>query len=60
MIAAIRECAPGTRVLVLTGTALQSAQRMADEADGFLLKPAAMPSLAGVVCDVARGVRIRN
>jgi DNA-binding NarL/FixJ family response regulator len=59
MIAAIRECAPRTRVLVLTGTALDSAQRMADEADGFLLKPTPMPSLAGVVGDVARGLNVR-
>ena len=57
MISAIRECAPDTRVLVLTGTAFESAQRVAGEADGFLLKPAPMPSLAGIVCDVARGVR---
>ena len=53
MVGAIRERAPGTRVLILTGTSLEAAQRIAEEADGFLLKPAPMPELASIVCSVA-------
>lgn len=53
MVGAIRERAPGTRILVLTGSSLDAAQQMAAEADGFLLKPAPMPELASIICDVA-------
>ena len=59
MIAAIRERSPDTRVLVLTGTALGPASKIMQEADGFLLKPAPMPQLASIVCDVAAGVAVR-
>jgi DNA-binding NarL/FixJ family response regulator len=59
MIAAIRERSPGTRVLVLTGSALGPASKVMQEADGFLLKPAPMPQLASIVCDVAAGVAVR-
>ena len=55
MVGAIRERAPGTRVLVLTGTSLDAAQQIADQADGFLLKPTSMPELASIVCSVAAG-----
>lgn len=59
MIAAIRSCSPGTRVLVLTGNAMGPAAQAMEEADGFLLKPAPMPRLASIVCDVADGVPIQ-
>lgn len=53
MVGAIRERAPDTRILVLTGSSLDVAQQVAAEADGFLLKPAPMPELASIICDVA-------
>jgi len=53
MIPAIRQRTPATRVLVLTGTALSSAQRVAGDADAFLLKPAPMAELADLVCELA-------
>jgi DNA-binding NarL/FixJ family response regulator len=59
MISAIRERSPGTRVLVLTGSALEPASKIMQEADGFLLKPAPMPQLASIVCDVAAGLAVR-
>lgn len=59
MISAIRACAPNTRVLVVTGNTLDAAQRMMEEADGFVLKPAPMAQLAEMVCTVARGERVR-
>lgn len=59
MVGAIRERAPGTRVLVITGSSLDAAQRAADQADGFLLKPAPMPELASIVCSVAAGEPVR-
>jgi DNA-binding NarL/FixJ family response regulator len=55
MIAAIREVTPDTRVLVITGSQLDSAQRVLGEADAYLLKPAPMPELAAIVCSVAAG-----
>lgn len=55
MIPAIRACAPHTRVLVVTGTTLDSAQRVLDQADGYVLKPAPMPQLAGMVYRLADG-----
>jgi DNA-binding NarL/FixJ family response regulator len=55
MIAAIREVTPDTRVLVITGSQLDSAQRVLGEADAYLLKPAPMPELAAIVCCVAAG-----
>jgi DNA-binding NarL/FixJ family response regulator len=58
MIAAVRERSPQTRVLVVTGTALETARQVIDEADGFLLKPAPMPELADLVCSVAAGSRV--
>ena len=60
MIAAIRECSPRTRVLVVTGTTLESAGRVFDEADGFILKPAPMHRMAELVCSVARGERVSS
>ena len=59
MISAIRECSPSTRVLVVTGTTLESAHRMMEDADGFITKPAPMPKLAEMVCSVARGERVQ-
>ena len=59
MISAIRRCSPDTRVLVVTGTTLESAQRIIDDADGFVMKPAPMPKLAEMVCSVARGERVQ-
>lgn len=59
MVAAIRAKAPATRIIVLTGSSLDVAQRAADDADGFLLKPAPMPELASIVCSVAAGVPAR-
>lgn len=59
MVGAIRERSPGTRVLVLTGSSLDAAQRAASEADGFLLKPAPLPELASIVCSVAAGTPVR-
>ena len=59
MISAIRQCSPDTRVLVITGTTLESAQRIIDDADGFVMKPAPMPKLAEMVCSVARGERVQ-
>ena len=59
MVGAIRDKAPSTRVLVITGSSLEAAQRAADQADGFLLKPAPMPELASIVCSVAAGGVVR-
>ncbi len=59
MVTAIRECSPATRVLVLTGTSLEAAGPVMEQADGFLVKPAPMPELADLVCSVAAGARVR-
>ncbi len=60
MIPAIRECTPETKVLVITGSQLDSAQRALEEADGYLLKPAPMPELADIVCGLAAGEPVRR
>jgi len=58
MVGAIRQRAPGTRILILTGTSLDAAREAAAGADGFLLKPTPMPDLAAVVCSVAAGAPV--
>lgn len=54
MIPAIRACSPGTRIMVITGAHLDAAHPVLTQADAYLLKPAPMPELAELVCELAR------